>query len=516
MIENTPSSYVVVQAGGKGTRLEQFTWNKPKCLAPVDGKPLLYHIFDAFPGAHFLIILDFKKDIVIRFLDAFPPEVSYEIVEMDGVAGNLAGISEAVRRVPDGIPVSIVWCDLKFDSPVVLPDSPDVLVATTQKFRCRWSFDETNRLVERASQSTGVIGLFRFPDREFLTGIPSTGEFVEWLSKAGFPLCREEVNDVKEIGTIDALLDQWALGGHARFFNHVEISDRKIVKRARFEQYQNLIDGEVSWYEEADRLGFSNCPRLLEKTPLSLERISGRHAFEFAVGTRGKIRILQRMMEMLGRLHRLKKAPGSQDVLREVYLEKTMQRLEPLKKLLPSVTEQSFFRINGRLCRNILHRDHVADFASRVSAIEAEEFCFIHGDPTFSNIIIDDAGEPWLIDPRASFGSAWLVGDPRYDWAKLYYSAVGDYDNFNRRQFLLEVDGTEVSIQIRSGGWSHLQGVFREFCGGTFADIEVLHSLIWLSLSGYVRDDYDSILASFFNGLLLFERTFDKEISSVV
>jgi GTP:adenosylcobinamide-phosphate guanylyltransferase len=35
--------HVIVQAGGKGTRLAEFT--------PVDGRPLLYPTFDSFPDA---------------------------------------------------------------------------------------------------------------------------------------------------------------------------------------------------------------------------------------------------------------------------------------------------------------------------------------------------------------------------------------------------------------------------------------------------------------------------------
>ena len=34
---------IIIQAGGKGTRLEQLTRNKPKCLVPVDNLPIIFH-----------------------------------------------------------------------------------------------------------------------------------------------------------------------------------------------------------------------------------------------------------------------------------------------------------------------------------------------------------------------------------------------------------------------------------------------------------------------------------------
>lgn len=38
-------NYIIVQAGGKGTRLGYLTKNKPKCLAPVENLPMLFHLF---------------------------------------------------------------------------------------------------------------------------------------------------------------------------------------------------------------------------------------------------------------------------------------------------------------------------------------------------------------------------------------------------------------------------------------------------------------------------------------
>ena len=40
----TSFDYVVVQAGGKGTRLETLTANKPKALVPVDNLPMIFHL----------------------------------------------------------------------------------------------------------------------------------------------------------------------------------------------------------------------------------------------------------------------------------------------------------------------------------------------------------------------------------------------------------------------------------------------------------------------------------------
>ena len=78
---------------------------------------------------------------------------------------------------------------------------------------------------------------------------------------------------------------------------------------------------------------------------------------------------------------------------------------------------------------------------------------------------------------------------------------VGNYDNFNRRQFILSLDAQSADIEIRDAGWSHLREVIAERFNSKISTIQVLHSFIWLGLSGWVDDDYDSILAAYFNGL---------------
>ena len=70
--------YIVVQAGGKGSRMERLTRNKPKALVPVNNLPMIFHLFKKFPDKKFLIIGDYKFDVLKRYLHSFtPPTVLY-------------------------------------------------------------------------------------------------------------------------------------------------------------------------------------------------------------------------------------------------------------------------------------------------------------------------------------------------------------------------------------------------------------------------------------------------------
>ena len=55
--------YIIVQAGGRGSRLKNLTDNKPKALVPIDNLPMLFHLFRRYKDKKFIIISDYKKEV---------------------------------------------------------------------------------------------------------------------------------------------------------------------------------------------------------------------------------------------------------------------------------------------------------------------------------------------------------------------------------------------------------------------------------------------------------------------
>jgi hypothetical protein len=65
----------------------------------------------------------------------------------------------------------------------------------------------------------------------------------------------------------------------------------------------------------------------------------------------------------------------------------------------------------------------------------------IHGDPVFTNVIINSQNELKMIDMRGKVGDLYTVGgDPIYDLSKIYQSLVG-YD--------FVINNTPISIDAR-------------------------------------------------------------------
>ena len=96
---------------------------------------------------------------------------------------------------------------------------------------------------------------------------------------------------------------------------------------------------------------------------------------------------------------------------------------------------------------------------------------------------------------------------------------VGNYDKFNLKRFSLDIGGQsvvdgevikdlnegEVRLQIESNGFEELENDFFIFTNANKDEIKLLHAVIWLSLTTYAWQDYDSVCGSFYNGLYYLE-----------
>ena len=120
--------------------------------------------------------------------------------------------------------------------------------------------------------------------------------------------------------------------------------------------------------------------------------------------------------------------------------------------------------------------------------------------------------EPVFIDPRGYFGKTEFYGDAAYDWAKLYYSIAGNYDMFNLKKFDLDISEDSVSLKIESSGWEEVGDHLLELVSEeTSPDrIRLIHAVIWLSLTTYAWDDYDSVCGAFYNGTYLMEDCYES------
>jgi GTP:adenosylcobinamide-phosphate guanylyltransferase len=497
--------HIIVQAGGRGSRLRHHTWNKPKCLVSVRGKPLLYHLFDRFSTAHFHIIGDYAYDQLENYLQVNTPAVEYTLTQTNE-KGTASGISEALKTIPKDAELIITWSDLIIGSMPTILNSTLPTVITTNAFTCRWTQNNAGVLIEQPGPN-GIPGIFYASQAEYFPEPPPSGEFVKWFSKNVTQFNTVLCNDLEELGDFSTIETQNDRAGFSRFFNEVKINESTVEKRVIDSNYLHLIGKEQDWYKSVSDLGFRRIPKIISINPYVMTRINGYHAYQMSDLTeREKRAVLADYIDSLIGLHDLSTRPAVNEDVIDTYITKTLTRVNSVSKIIPNFDQESI-TVNGLKCKNIFSEKHKHLFETILTFIHPLVFTPIHGDPTFSNSLIDKNLKIWYIDPRGYFSKPGIWGDPMYDFAKVYYSAVGGYDMFNRRKFKLYIDRETVEILQEPTRFEiYAEEIFTEHFGKDIAKIKILHGLIWLALSGYAKDDIDSVIGSFYLGLYYLEK----------
>ncbi|MGI0439617.1 NTP transferase domain-containing protein [Helicobacter himalayensis] len=496
--------HIIIQAGGKGTRLEGLTKNKPKCLVPFENLPIIFHLFTHFPHAHFTIIADYKIEVLIKYLAIFATQYNYSIIHPQN-EGTISGIKEAIAPFSDNEPFMIIWCDLILSSDFAIPPLTQNYIGISQNFECRWSY-VNGECKKEPSVQNGIAGLFIFKNKIELENIAESGAFVRWLQIQKIPFTPLPLTNCKEIGTLLSYGDNNPTP-ICRPFNHIEFRGNEVIKTAISEQGVQISQKEIAWYKFAQAKGFEKIPQILSFKPLTMKRVQGKNIFEYdCLLPSQRKEILKEILDSLLELHNLvPKIPANMQDVMQTYITKTFERIEKVQSLV-AFAENEFIKINGQYYKNILFdKQKIID---KILSFAPSEFCVIHGDCTFSNILFDTFNmRAILIDPRGYFGESQIFGDADYDYAKVYYSLSGDYDQFNRKKFTLVIKENEVDFAIKSSAWQDCEEWFFEYLqlNGERINkekIALLHALIWLGLSTYAWEDYDSICGAFYNGII--------------
>ena len=161
--------YVIVQAGGKGTRMEHYAQNRPKCLVPVNDVPMIMNTLKVYKDKEVIIIADHLADVLENYLKLFAGDYNYGIVRTDE-EGTAGGLKEAVEYIPENEPFILTWADLFFEKEPTfemcdVTYKAHLMVGLSNTFKCRWRLEEYNQFVNKPSTECGIAGFFVFRDK---------------------------------------------------------------------------------------------------------------------------------------------------------------------------------------------------------------------------------------------------------------------------------------------------------------------------------------------------------------
>lgn len=497
MINHKDIKYVIVQAGGKGTRLGKYTMNRPKCLVPVYGKPMIEQTLEVYKDKTVIIIGDAHFKMLLHYISEISDSSNYILLQTEE-EGTAAGIKSALQNVPDGEPFIITWSDLFFEKEQEFEFDTEMLVGLAGNFDCRWSL-ENGVFKNIPSQEKGVSGFFVFKNKDRFGNIKTDKSLVRgFLTDTYNP---DEISsftnhDCFEVGTVEKYEEILSKEVNHRFFNEVKVEEDKVYKKCIDLNYQKVHEAEKEWYEYV-KDSFTRIPIIHSTDPLVMSRIEGKHAWEIKSN---KDWVIENYCNALQQLHSIKGSctPIGDYDCSDTYMFKPYQRVTQVKHIIEDFSKP-VIQINRKSCRNPFCDVKSFGMIMEKNLLNNLRYTVIHGDCTFSNTLVDNLNQVWFIDPRGTFGGSKIYGDPRYDWAKLYYSAVGNYDKINSKKFSVD-RSNGVRLEIESNGYEHFGEYIIQRSNMTKVEMLLIHASIWFSLSGYVKEDIDAVLYSFYKG----------------
>lgn len=490
--------YLIIQAGGLGTRLKPLTNNIPKCLVSAGGKTLLSRFQEIF-DYNIIIIADYLSDILINYVNTYLQNVV--VIKAKG-KGTLSGIGEALALIPENTPLAISWSDLLFTKTPIF-DKNKTSIGLSNTFNCRYQYID-KKIKKETSNLSGIAGFFYFPNKSYLKDIESEGSFVSgFLQKNNF-IFEEEffLQETYEIGEIDLLNNFEKQYAKSRYFNKVKIEKDKIIKECIDDNYKELILNEINWYKNVHKIpNIFEVPQLISEQPFTLERKFGVSPSLLKTEDRRKAIFLAG--NFLNKIHSYETIPADLISMKDNYINKTFDR--SIKHIsMIRYFNQNFLNINGKNVKNPLLDSNLNNILSNISC---KHFCFIHGDLTFSNCLYEN-GNLYIFDPRGSFGRTKLYGDPAYDWAKLYYSSIDMYDSTNLKNFYVKYDQNKIIIEPLSREDDEF--IFWRICPFSKKEIYLRLLTIWLSLIGYIQNDIDGMNYSAYKACLVYDKIINE------
>jgi len=521
---------VCIVASGQSSRLVNYTKDYlPKYLLNIDNYPALVKIvqyWGKYANRIFLVIHE-KFDIITQFIIShFLKSYQIHIIhynQYDGTAFTIKSVYEKHLIKQNVKNLLITWSDILPKEDLNMhyfqykKKQKNYITIFTYGKDCRYEWSEEHKI--QPSSSGNIIGIYYIQhcDFQFRKEIEKNIDIVEYLPYLESNTMQNyELKDVLDFGDeqkyktiIESQNDIEKL--NCRSFNEIYVKQNQLCKRAIHEKGKQVIQHEIQFYKFLSKQE----PHIQQLFPKVYEYYESAYSMEYKKDYDNLYKFLKRntqkknefiisqVLEQLQLLHKssIKTIPRAQflhNMKGEMY-DKIIQRIQVIQPILDYFPK--FKKVNSLYIEDfntLLNKIHQFIF-TYYELLEEFTYSVIHGDPNFSNILINpDNHETCFIDPRGYFSSSEIYGSIDYDYAKILYGLSG-YDEFNNHHFVIDyLDEKEIKFKIEE---IDVSNAFKEERFTTIHKMMVV--IIWLGLAEYNKNNIWKCVASYYHGLYL-------------
>lgn len=491
---------VVILGAGLATRLYPITHHIPKVLVNYKQHTILKHLYDTYKqyNPHQIIVVVHSK--FARQVEAYAKLFDLDILVR--TVDEAYGSAYAISRVSDmlnGHDVVFNWCDVipTFDS--FSWDNDSIYTFGNE---CRYKFDGTS-IQEVGATGGNIVGIYQIKDFHFDT-FESKDEaneyyrgrdFIDMLSPEEF--YQDELKQLIDLGDKPKLLEAHKDKEICRAFNQIKFDETTVTKTALDAQGRSLQQSELNWYAHVDS---NNIPTIVStsKDSFTMTRIDGDLMSN--VFKQEHIKPLLDALKFSSETVHINPEDKLVDFEYEVKV-KVLQRCNDIRQLINSfgtITHVNGIKI-GRLETMLSQALNHLKFEN---IDKPYEVC--HGDPNFSNTLVDKDGNIKFIDPRGYFGKTKVYGPKIYDEAKILY-AISGYDEFNSDPMWgsFKVENEHATVKVNS-----LLDI------DSLSEFNIFHRLwvavIWIALAGYFKNNPLKAVGAYYYGMYLLTNYLNK------
>lgn len=139
----------------------------------------------------------------------------------------------------------------------------------------------------------------------------------------------------------------------------------------------------------------------------------------------------------------------------------------------------------------------------------------IHGDFCFSNILINPTSlDLKLVDPRGSYHMRGCFGNPSYDYAKLFHSALGNYESIIHNNFTLKkISDYQFSSNIENIFSTELINYFKsKFDNEQIYKYKLIEGLLFISMCSRHYTEPTHQIAMYLQGVMILNEIYKKSL----
>ena len=550
--------YVAIFACGEGSRLYPFTKNIPKILVCLNNETILNSIIKYWEKytESFVIVIQEKYNQLIKYYMELL-KVKYEIINVKISNGeeNSYTINNSLNDEKFlNKKLLITWCDIYPNSDINKTIFGDKNIIFTYKNYGRYDAKQ-NYLVKK--KEGNVIGIYYFSKFENLKTFESNMDICDCYIDNYKEFDTYEIDDLIDIGDMEKLnlfLKNIDNKYKTRYFNKItENEQNQLVKQSTCNYGDKIINIEMNYYkyfqfftpsrivcsasivargnvtlplesptnvgdlnrQRCNKITENNMPRIYSyiENGFIMEKIKGKSVYQKLkeLDFNDQTDLVKNIIKNVEDIHkRGEKNIENRLLLIDIDIEFNKKIYERIENVYDIINSFSFLNsVNGI---KIVH-DHnyiINDLYEKIKNFYIKNntnYCTIHGDSHFSNIIISDDDKIIFIDPRGYFGNSIFYGLKEYDIGKLVYSLSGFDEINNNEKHHFNIIGKNIDVNINN----NIDAFIDLFDSYNKEILLYMTILTWLGLTDYTKVNVNKCISCYYYALYLYHYYCNKE-----